>query len=84
MCPRFETPLMAPPHTYAHHFEGRVVPDDVTYMSTKPWKCMAAVTQNETLATQKNKKCKDIETTKYKHNKANMSPHEKFATNKLK
>ena len=54
MYPRFETPLMAPPppHTYAHHFEGRVVPDDVTYMSTKPWKCMAAVTQNETLATQ--------------------------------
>ena len=31
-------------------FEGRVVPDDVTYMSTKPGKCTAAVTQNETLA----------------------------------
>ena len=50
-------------HTHAHHFEGRVVPDDVTYMSTKPGKCMAAVTQNETLANINKKwKYQDIET----------------------
>ena len=41
---------MAHAHTHAHHFEGRVVPDDVTYTSTKPGKCTAAATQNETFA----------------------------------
>ena len=43
-------PLNGAHISYAHHFEGRVVPDCVTYMSTKPGKCTAAVTQNERLA----------------------------------